>query len=94
MNDELHRFLKSISYEEKIDDLNGLEIEKVLLNRSKETFEVIMKKDTVLPYEVAYALLLASKNGINNKEKCKITLKYDTVNDENFLDYLKEILKI
>ena len=70
MKDDVKRFIESISYDGEQEGLEDLEIEKVLFNRTKETFEVIMTKENVLPYNVAFKLLLASKNGIHHKNNC------------------------
>ncbi len=94
MKDDVKRFIESISYDGDTLPLQTIEIEKVLLNRRNETFEVIMTRDEVLPYEIASSLLLASKNGIHNKDKCFITLKYKEVKEQDKLEYLKEIFKI
>jgi len=94
MKDDVKRFIESISYDGEQEGLEDLEIEKVLFNRTKETFEVIMTKENVLPYNVAFKLLLASKNGIHHKNNCKITLKYKKITEEDIKVYLMEILKI
>lgn len=94
MKEDVKRFIESISYVGEIEALENIEIEKVLLNRVKQTFEVIMVQNKPLPFSVAEALLLASKNGIHNKEKCFITLKYQTITPEDTVGYLKEILQL
>ncbi len=94
MQDDVVRFLDSISYEGERDSFIDLEIEKVLLNKAKKFFEVIMVRPKPLPYQASSELLLASKNGIHGKEKCIITLKYNEIMAQDILDYLTEILKI
>jgi len=94
MQDDVVRFLNSISFTEDRSALENIEIEKVLYNKTKKIYEVIMKNEKVLPYNVVSSLLLASQNGINNKGKCIITLKYAEITKEDVLKNIEEILKI
>ena len=56
------RFLDSISFSENRENLQDLTIEKVLLHKKEETFEVVMTSKHVLPFLAAEALVKASKN--------------------------------
>ena len=94
MQEDVKRFLDSISYEKKYEELNQIEIEKVYLNKAKRLFNVVMLSEDLLPYEVASSLLLASQNKIHGKENCTITLKFNHMKEEILQDYLENILKI
>ena len=93
MQNDVVRFLDSIGYPEARDELKNVEIEKVLLHRKEEFFEVILKHDVVLPYEVSKQLVDCSKKGIHGKEKCIITFHYLAVLESDVLDYVKSMLK-
>ncbi len=93
MADDVKRFLNSIQFPIDEELLKKLEIEKVLLHKMTNTFEVILKNPDVLPYETVKKLFLASSKGINQKEKCIITLKYAQIKDEDMILYLKELLQ-
>ncbi len=94
MQDDVVRFLDSISYEKDRESLKEIEIEKVYLNKAKKLFDVVMRNKRPLPYETASELILASKNGIHHKEKCIITFKYDEITEEDILAYMTELAKI
>ena len=94
MKDELERFLNSISYEGNKEDLQNIEIEKVLFHKDSRLYEVILTSEKVIPYETVSELFLAAQNGIHGKEKCKITMKYQTIDPESVLDYVTHIAKI
>ena len=94
MQEDVKRFLDSISYDKEYEELNQIEIEKVYLNKAKRLFNVVMVSEDLLPYEVASSLLLASQNKIYGKENCTITLKFNHMKEETLRDYLENILKI
>ncbi len=94
MNDELTRFLNSISYDGERDCLNELEIEKVLFHKNEKRYEVKLHGTHVLPYEITSKLLLACQNKIHGKEECNITFCYDEVTNEDVLSYLTSLKEI
>ena len=91
MADDVVRFLDSISFGDNRDEVKDVNIEKVLLHKKDETFEVVMTRSQVLPYEVATSLIQASKKGIHQKEKCFITLKYESVTEDDVVSYLEHM---
>ena len=93
MQSDVVRFLDSISFQGNREELQHIEIEKVLLNKRTRNFEVIMHQANVLPYQTAYDLLMAAKGGIHQQEKCTITLKYDYITEQDIISYLDEIIK-
>ena len=94
MQEDVKRFLDSISYDKEYEELKQIEIEKVYLNKAKKLFNVVMVSENLLPYEVASSLLLACQNKIHGKENCTITLKFNHSKEETLQDYLENILKI
>jgi len=93
MQNDVVRFLDSINYPSEREELQNIEIEKVLFHRKDALYEVVMTKDTVLPYEIAKTLISLSKKGIKGKDKCLITLKYNHIEDSEVIMYLKAILQ-
>ena len=93
MAEDVKRFLDSISFSENRENLQDLTIEKVLLHKKEETFEVVMTSKHVLPFLAAEALVKASKKGIHQKEKCFITFKYQDITEDNLLEYVQSLLK-
>ncbi len=94
MQEDVKRFLDSISYDKDYEELKKLSIEKVYLNKAKRLFNVVMVSEDLLPYEVASSLLLASQNKIHGKENCVITLKYNKMNEETLKEYIDNLLKV
>ena len=94
MQEDVKRFLDSISYDKDYEELNNISIEKVYLNKAKRLFNVMMVSEKLLSYEVASSLLLASQNKIHGKENCMITLKHNKLDEDTLKGYLENILKI
>ena len=94
MQEDVKRFLDSISYDKDYEELNNISIEKVYLNKAKRLFNVMMVSEKLLSYEVASSLLLASQNKIHGKENCMITLKHNKLDEDTLKEYLENILKI
>ena len=93
MAEDVVRFLDSISFSEDRSLLKDLSIEKVLLHKMTKVFEVILVHPSVLPYSLVSSLFKASENGIKNKEKCQITLKYQEVTEEDILNYVTALIQ-
>src|SRR5574344_1605661 len=87
MNDEVKRFFDSLNF--KSDEFN----EKVILNKAKESFEVIIKLPKVVNKSEVNKLFTSAKNGINGEKICHITLKYDEVTIEDLKKYLDIFLE-
>lgn len=91
MNDEVKRFFDSLNF--KSDEFNDAVIEKVILNKAKESFEVIIKLPKVVNKSEVNKLFTSAKNGINGEKICHITLKYDEVTIEDLKKYLDIFLE-
>ena len=74
--EELKRFLTSINFE-YTDKLAKTTIEKVVLKKDTLTYNVYLRSENVLSYDLVVSLFNAAKRGINGKNKCYIELIYD-----------------
>src|SRR5574344_758141 len=88
---KLDSFFESISFKPK-SDLSALSIDKVILKKSSETFEVYLKANKPITTEVAFELIECAKKGINGDKKCNITYLYENITNENILATFKFLL--
>ena len=93
MQNDVTRFLDSISYPSERKELKNIEIEKVLLHRKDSYFEVYLKGDVPLPYNKARELLACASNGIHGTEKCYVVFHYQAVFDSDISLYIEGLLK-
>ena len=93
MQNDVTRFLDSISYPSEREELKNIEIEKVLLHRKDGFFEVYLKGDVPLPYNAAKELLVCASNGIHGTEKCCVVFHYQAVLDSDISLYIEGLLK-
>lgn len=89
--EELKRFLTSIKFE-YTDELAKTTIEKVVLKKDSLTYNVYLRSENVLSYDLVVSLFNAAKRGINGKNKCYIELIYDNILNENIENYIRSIL--
>ena len=80
--DELKRFLASIDvdYQEELENMN---ITKVILNKIKEEFDVYLENSTPIAPEIMENIISKAKTGINHKAKCNVHIKYDNITSED-----------
>ena len=90
---DIHSFFQSINFVPETSNFDEIEIEKVVLNKKEEVFNIYLHNKKVLPIKEIDALLEASKNKINGEYKCNIMINYDEVTEEECLDYIKTIVK-
>ena len=76
---DIKAFFKSINFTSINQDLEEMTIDKVVLNKKEEVFNVYLHSKKVLPIKEIDALLEASKNKINGEYKCNIMINYDEV---------------
>ena len=91
MNDEISRFLASINYNG--DAFKDGKIEKVVLNKKSETFDVYIFLPKPIDISEINHLLMCAKEGINGKSKCHIYLSFGEIDMETiygYLDYLMD----
>ena len=89
--EELKRFLSSINVE-FCDELKNTVIEKVVLKKDTMTYNVFLRNECVLSYDLVINLFNGANKGINGIYKCFIELIYDNVTNEDVSMYIKNIL--
>lgn len=89
---DINAFLKSINFNDEENILKDIIIDKVVLNKKTETFNVYLKSSTVLPFNIIDQLINGSYK-INGLYKCNIYITYEAITDQDVLDYLSEIIK-
>ena len=90
MNEEVKRFFASINYLD--NDFDDAKVEKVKLNKATESFEVILSIPKVKSKKSIENLFMCAEGGINGEKKCKITLDYEQITDQDVKSYLDEFL--
>ena len=91
MNDTLKRFFDKINFND-YDEFQNAEIEKVIVNKKKETWEVHIKNPSVLSIEIALKLIEVAKNGIEDVSSIMIKYIYDNITEDDILTYFKYYL--
>ena len=89
---DIHSFFQSINFTPENNDFNTLEIEKVVLNKKEEIFNVYLHSPKCLPIADVDLLFAAAKGKINGEYKCRIILRYEKITAEDCLNYVKEIV--
>ncbi|MEG0977030.1 MAG: PolC-type DNA polymerase III [Bacilli bacterium] len=95
MNDELNRFFNSIGFIS--ESFTNSQIEKVVLKKKEELFEVFIKNDSVIDVLEVVKLFSCAKKGINGSSLCKVNMIYETITKsdiEKYLNYLIDELII
>ena len=90
---DIHSFFKSINFSPETEDFDNFEIEKVVLNKKEEVFNIYLRSKTIVPIEEIDELFKASQNKINGKYKCNIKLNYEGIDESSCLEYIKVIVK-
>ena len=85
--DALKRFFDKIDYE-YTDDFKDVIIDKVIVNKKKETWDVHLKNSKVLPIDIVLNLINACKKEFDDVSKIKITFIYETITNEDILKYI------
>lgn len=85
---EVERFYKSIKFEPKSELLKNAMIEKVILNKKTESFQVFLNLETPPMYSEIQELFACAKNGIHQQSPCFILLHYDNYNMEQLKEYI------
>ena len=92
MKDKVVNFLKSISFDD-LSIVDSIDIDKVILNKQKETFDVYLSLEKPLDVSIINKLIECSNNGINGDKKCNIYFKCNVVTDDDIIYYFRYILK-
>ena len=91
MTNKLSNFLSSIAFK-NMDEVSSLEIDRVILKTSTETFEVYLTSTTPIKCEVASEILACAKKGINGDKKCNVYFHYQDITNDNVIETLKYLL--
>ena len=93
MNEAVSRFFNSINFTPTVlDDFNDLEIDKVVLNRKDECFNVYLKLKKLINLKDIRKLLTCANKGINGEKKCVLHFDYENLTDEKINSYVNEII--
>ena len=84
----LKRFCKKIDFQ-LTDEFKNTKVDKVVVNKHKQTWNVYLKSKNVLPALSVLSLKEKCKKGIKDVSLIEITFIYDEVKDEDILSYLK-----
>lgn len=79
---EVERFLNSIGITD-LKPYENLKLDKVILRKSEEVFNVYLSSDVVLEPESVLTLHQYAKNGINKSANCSVFIEYNNVTDED-----------
>ncbi len=88
----IHKFLKSINYEDANGDFEEASISSVKVNKKKESFEVFISNERPIDPVAALELIKCAKKGINGKHKCHVNFVYDEYEDDDILRAFKVLL--
>lgn len=88
----IHKFLKSINYEDTNGDFEEASISCVKVNKKKDSFEVFISNDKPINPVATLGLVKCAEKGINNKHKCHVNFVYDTYEDDDILSAFKVLL--
>ena len=88
----IHKFLKSINYEDSNGDFEEASISCVKVNKKQESFEVFINSDKPINPVATLELIKCAKKGINGKHKCHVNFVYDDMSDQDILDAFRILL--
>ena len=91
MDNALIRFFKKIDFND-IDSFKNAKVEKVVINKKKETWDVYIKSAKVIDSDIIENLIKVADKGIENVSTIKIIMLYDEVNDEDITNHFKKYL--
>ena len=83
------KFFKSIGFDDVID----VDVEKVILKKSTETFNVYLHSKEFIEPNIIDKLLKCAKEGINKEKKCNVVIKYDELTDDEILKTFNYIIE-
>ncbi len=87
---EIERFLASINYHGA--SFNDANIDRVVLNKKEQTFEVYISSPVVNDIGEVERLFMCSEGGINGQNKCRIHLFFTSITEEDLRSYLDYFL--
>ena len=93
MNDAVTRFFESINFKPTVlEDFSSVEIEKVVLNKKNESFNVYLKLNNLLNLKDIRKLLSCASKGIKGEKKCILHFNYAGITDDDINNYISTII--
>ncbi len=89
MNSELERFFASIEF--KTTNFIDTKLDKVILNKKDDSFEVYLINPQVIDKEELDKLFIACNKGIKGK-KCIVNIRYESVSNEEISSFINEYI--
>jgi len=93
IDETLQRFFDKIEFSETDAFINA-SIVKVVVNKEKETWDVYLKSDEVLPPEPAEKLVSVCKKGLADVSKINLVFLYEEIKEEDILIYFRRYIEI
>ncbi len=84
----LKRFFDKLEFDGE-ENFDGVKVEKCVVNKNKETWDLYLKSPGVLPIIPVLNLIDRSKKGLEDVKKINIHFSYDNLNAEDILSYIK-----
>lgn len=91
MNDTLVRFFNKINYKYS-ENFIGTIVEKVAVNKQKETWTVYLKSPKVIPVNEMIDLINLTAKGLPDVITINIVMNYENITDEDVISYIKYFL--
>jgi len=91
MNIQAKRFFESIKFSDT-EKLEGVTVEKVILLKSKEMFEVHLKFPNLVSDEILTNLFACAKKGINGEKKCVLKITYEKINNQDIYVFIRGLV--
>ena len=90
----IHKFLKSLNYEDKNGDFEEASVSSVKVNKKKSYVEVFIENNKPINPVATIELNKYALNGLNGikKNKCHINYIYDDYEDDDILEAFKVLL--
>ncbi len=92
MANDVKKFLDYLNFHDYSEDINDIEIEKVILNKKQNLIDVIIKRDNILPIKEAKSLKEALNKAHKEDYKLVIDFHYQNKSEKDILEYVKNWL--
>ena len=91
MDAALERFFNKINFNNTSIFINS-KVEKVVVNKKKESWDVYIKNENVLDSDIIEELIKVAEKGIDNVNTIKIIMMYDVITDDDIINHFKKYL--
>ncbi|MDD2208328.1 MAG: PolC-type DNA polymerase III [Bacilli bacterium] len=86
--DALKRFFNKLEFDGE-DNFNNVKVERCVVNKEKETWDLYLNSPNVLPLEPVLSLIEKAKKGIKGVNQININFSYENLNADDILIYVK-----